>query len=546
MMRHDADNHRKDKIIVQMTTRTRYSVLLAGVFFALTTLLTGCQVLARPTPRPSLTPIVLASQETPATAVRQPGAPPSATPTDTPTPVPVSAAQTATPPISIGGQAIMALGTQATLMLRAQPAAGSEIVAQVPGSQVLWARGRNADGSWLWVIYNEAGRHAWVAARDVKLLGDGAELPDITSAPEVAAAATAMPTPPVTAAATPTPKAPEATATRPPLAATATPTPTLTRTARPTASPLGGKIAFQTAVGGEIYLVNADGTGLRRLTDGFDPALSPDGTQLAFVRWGSPDGLYVLDLRTGQERRLVAPRQPRGPAWSPDGSRIVLSHSTLQTTCLDTPFGCFAEEDVRDFFGGRECIDTVQGRFCIADFPPRRIDLTDLAVVTVADGGWLDLASQRRSQTPSWHPKRNEILYTGRTGLQIITIGEVTRPFVNDVTLSSPSWSPDGQRIVAQAYKHDHWDIVLLDAAGNVLAQLTRPDPLSAQKPNNVAPAWSPDGRMILFLSDRDGSWRPYLMNADGSQQRPFLPQVLGKINFSYNYAAERVFSWGK
>jgi Tol biopolymer transport system component len=38
-----------------------------------------------------------------------------------------------------------------------------------------------------------------------------------------------------------------------------------------------------------LYLVNADGSGLRRLTSGFDdgaPAVSPDGTEVAFVRRG--------------------------------------------------------------------------------------------------------------------------------------------------------------------------------------------------------------------------------------------------------------------
>ncbi len=41
---------------------------------------------------------------------------------------------------------------------------------------------------------------------------------------------------------------------------------------------LQGTLVFQTSSGGDIYIVNANGTGLRKLTTGLDPALSPDGT----------------------------------------------------------------------------------------------------------------------------------------------------------------------------------------------------------------------------------------------------------------------------
>src|SRR5512136_3072680 len=46
-----------------------------------------------------------------------------------------------------------------------------------------------------------------------------------------------------------------------------------------------GAIVYQTASGGPIYAINADGTNLHYLTTGMDPALSPDGRQVAFVRW---------------------------------------------------------------------------------------------------------------------------------------------------------------------------------------------------------------------------------------------------------------------
>ena len=56
------------------------------------------------------------------------------------------------------------------------------------------------------------------------------------------------------------------------------------------------------------------------------PAWSPDGHRIAFVRGRRWFGLHVLDLRTGRVRRLA----PAGkkvsdsqPAWSPDGRSIL-------------------------------------------------------------------------------------------------------------------------------------------------------------------------------------------------------------------------------
>ena len=116
---------------------------------------------------------------------------------------------------------------------------------------------------------------------------------------------------------------------------------------------LPGKLVFQTAIGGDIYVVNADGTGLRRVTDGIDPILSPDGTQLAFARWGSPAGVFVLDLRTGEERRVATVDRPRSPIWSPDGSKLAFTHVTKSTECRATPFGCLSDDELRSRFGGR-------------------------------------------------------------------------------------------------------------------------------------------------------------------------------------------------
>jgi serine/threonine protein kinase/Tol biopolymer transport system component len=67
-----------------------------------------------------------------------------------------------------------------------------------------------------------------------------------------------------------------------------------------------------------------------------DPAFSPDGRQLAFIRWPKHDAgdLYLQDLNSGEARRLLADGTfIAGMAWTPDGRAIIFSsgRSGLQT-----------------------------------------------------------------------------------------------------------------------------------------------------------------------------------------------------------------------
>jgi Tol biopolymer transport system component len=89
-------------------------------------------------------------------------------------------------------------------------------------------------------------------------------------------------------------------------------------------------------------VVNADGTGLRTLPrlpgDELEPVWSPDGTRIAFI--GDPGGvsfdLYVVNA-DGTGLRLVlatAIADERDPAWSPDGRRIVFSADFAGTRAI--------------------------------------------------------------------------------------------------------------------------------------------------------------------------------------------------------------------
>jgi Tol biopolymer transport system component len=98
-------------------------------------------------------------------------------------------------------------------------------------------------------------------------------------------------------------------------------------------SPDGTKIAFASFDGSnaDIYVMNADGSDLRRLTDDAahedQPAWSPDGRQIAFTREGAGDpGIYVMSPDRGGVTQLLHDADPAnlGLAWSPDGTKMAV------------------------------------------------------------------------------------------------------------------------------------------------------------------------------------------------------------------------------
>lgn len=95
-------------------------------------------------------------------------------------------------------------------------------------------------------------------------------------------------------------------------------------------SPSGETIAFRSNRDGdqEIYAMDTQGRGQTNLTqdpaDDAGPSWSPDGEQIAFRRIvGGNFDIYLMDADSSNQHRLTDdPAREAQPTWSPDGSRI--------------------------------------------------------------------------------------------------------------------------------------------------------------------------------------------------------------------------------
>ena len=122
------------------------------------------------------------------------------------------------------------------------------------------------------------------------------------------------------------------------------------------------------------------------------------------------------------------------------------------------------------------------------------------------------------AKSPSWSPNGKRIVYASNAGT-IITMdsdGSNHRLVVGSTAIFGdshwPSYSPDGTKILFSSQREAKWQIYVVDVNGNNETRLS-----SEEVEREYMPAWSPNGTKIAFQSSRDGNPEIYVMNADGS-----------------------------
>jgi Tol biopolymer transport system component len=229
----------------------------------------------------------------------------------------------------------------------------------------------------------------------------------------------------------------------------------------------------------------------------FDPAVSPDGSALAYDVAASPDAtphvevLKLADL--GSARLAYTSKDTMGlePTWLPDGSGLIFvsttrgsSHGLVQT------FGTGPE---RTNFIADAGDPEVRAEWP-AISPDGRTMAMALVNVAVFERGWRTARHFDRALGLS------DLVGTGVT---------VIGPGID------PAFSPDGKRIAFARATGGRAHLFVANADGSAAQQITE------GPADDVEPAWSPDGGAIAFCSAHgDDRWRQanlFVVRPDGS-----------------------------
>ena len=264
------------------------------------------------------------------------------------------------------------------------------------------------------------------------------------------------------------------------------------------------------ALGSEIYLMDGDGTNVRRLTNNsygdLFPSISPDGETIIFEsnrlrKEGEPlntSDLFLMNTDGSNQRFLI---RGSSATWSRD-SKSVAYHASASG--MGKPIALFPGAATSDSDIFVMNVIKKQAR-------PKNITNNPTAIDDDAD----------------WSPTEDKIVFvskgvkdnpTDAVSAEIYVInedgkGKPVRLTNNNEEERAPAWSPDGKRILFMCRRGGRdFEICIMNADGSGQIQLT----------DNTVPdltaSWSPDGRKIVVHRPvSPNRFQLWLINVDGS-----------------------------
>jgi TolB protein len=109
-----------------------------------------------------------------------------------------------------------------------------------------------------------------------------------------------------------------------------------TGSTQPAFSPDGAQIAFVRVdgAGRHLFVMGADGSGARSVggAGAANPAWSADGARIAY---NANDGIHVLDVASGADTAVPGTVDLGEPSWAPDGTQLVVRDASGQLYLID-------------------------------------------------------------------------------------------------------------------------------------------------------------------------------------------------------------------